>query len=126
MNLGIGVTAWSEEGATGLVRGVWATDAITDIRARKEIGELDQEHVAPNMGSSLRRGIRDCVAVSFACSTPVSNRPPETQMRCMMAASLRATASRARLAPRRRATVTPQARNFECSRPRVINANAAS
>ena len=49
----------------------------------------------------------------FGLSTPVSNRVPETQMRCMITASLRATATRARLAPRRRAMATPQARNFD-------------
>jgi hypothetical protein len=46
-------------------------------------------------------------------STPVLNSLPETHMRCMITASLRATTTRARLAPRRRATATPQARSLD-------------
>ena len=59
-------------------------------------------------------------------STPVLNPLPETHMRCMITASLRATATRARLAPRRRATATPQARSLKVGGERVISAEAAS
>jgi hypothetical protein len=38
-------------------------------------------------------------AAIFGFSTPVSNSLPETHMRCMITASLRATATRARFAP---------------------------
>jgi hypothetical protein len=41
-------------------------------------------------------------------------------MRCMITASLRANATRARLAPRRRVTATPQARSFDGWRQRVV------
>ena len=54
----------------------------------------------------------DYAAASSGLPTPVSNCPPETHMRCMITASLRATATRARLAPRRRAMATPHVTGF--------------
>ena len=68
----------------------------------------------------------DYAATNFALPTPVSNRLPETHMRCIITASLRATATRARLAPRLRAMATPQARSFDGWRQRVMSAAAAS
>jgi hypothetical protein len=47
-------------------------------------------------------------------------------MRCMITASLRATATFARFMPRRLATEIPQARKRDHLRVRVISANAAS
>ena len=57
MNLGVGVTAQSEEDAVALFRNVWPADQIVDIKAISDIRDLDQAHVAPNIGNWLRRGI---------------------------------------------------------------------
>ncbi len=56
LNLGVGVTAYSEADARTLVaetfdRRIVAVEVITDMRA------IDQNHVAPNMGNHLERGI---------------------------------------------------------------------
>ena len=59
----------------------------------------------------------DYAATNFALPTPVSNRLPETHMRCIITASLRATATRARFAPRLRAMATPQAWCSDGGRP---------
>jgi hypothetical protein len=57
MSLGMGVTARSPGDAISLLREVWPTDRIVDIRAIADIAELDQRHVVPNMGNWLQRGI---------------------------------------------------------------------
>jgi hypothetical protein len=49
-----------------------------------------------------------------------------TQIRCMITASLRATATVARFIPRRLATAMPQARSRDHLRVRVISTDAAS
>ena len=57
---------------------------------------------------------------------PKSNSSPVTQMRCMITASLRATATVARFMPRRLATEIPQACRRDRFRERVISTDAAS
>ncbi len=56
--LGVGITANSEDDAIIIYRLTWpdtapeiSISAITDMR------ELDQNHVAPNMGNCFKRGI---------------------------------------------------------------------
>jgi hypothetical protein len=56
LNLGFGVTAYSETHARSLVaeafnRGIVAVEVITDMRS------IDQRHVAPNIGNHFERGI---------------------------------------------------------------------
>lgn len=56
LNLGVGVTAYSESDAWKLVGEVFkerivAVELITDMRS------IDQNHVAPNMGNHFERGI---------------------------------------------------------------------
>ena len=65
-------------------------------------------------------------ALAATAGPPKSNSSPVTQMRCMITASLRATATVARFMPRRLATATPQARRRDYLRVWVINADAAS
>lgn len=67
MSLGVGVTAWSEEDAISLFRRAWPTDKIVGIQAINDIRDIDQGHVAPNMGDWLRRGIW------FPRYAPISN-----------------------------------------------------
>lgn len=57
MSLGVGVTARSEEDALGLFRRVWPAERILSIQVAKDMSDIDQKHVAPNMGDWLRRGI---------------------------------------------------------------------
>jgi len=65
-------------------------------------------------------------AFAAVAGFPNSKTSPVTQMRCMITASLRATATVARFMPRRLATEMPQARNRDHLRMRAINADAAS
>jgi hypothetical protein len=56
LNLGVGVTAYSEADARKLVAEVFdaaiiAVEVITDMQS------IDQGHVAPNMGNHFERGI---------------------------------------------------------------------
>jgi len=78
-----------------------------------------------------RRAVRVPRSIGYAAlaataGPPKSNSSPVTQMRCMITASLRATATVARFMPRRLATETPQARSRDHLRVRVISADAAS
>jgi hypothetical protein len=65
-------------------------------------------------------------ALAATAGPTKSNSSPVTQIRCMITASLRATATVARFMPRRLATETPQARSRDHLRVRVISADAAS
>lgn len=56
LQLGVGVTAYSEQDARKLViealdRRIEAVELITDMRS------IDQKHVAPNIGDHFKRGI---------------------------------------------------------------------
>jgi hypothetical protein len=57
-NLGVGVTANPEEDAQQILTAA-LKDAppIFNITRIKDMSDLDQEHVAPNMGNWFRRGI---------------------------------------------------------------------
>ncbi len=55
---GYGITARSEEDAEVLLRLVIPRNyAIVSIKPVKDAASLDQDHVIPNMGLMLRRGI---------------------------------------------------------------------
>jgi hypothetical protein len=81
--------------------------------------------VARQAGSTAPRSI-GYAAFAATAGPPKSNSSPVTQMRCMITARLRATATVARFMPRRLATETPQARRRDHLRVRVISADAAS
>ena len=55
--LGFGVTAESEDAAVALAEPHLDGAKISSIRAIRDISELDQNHVVPNMGVWLRRGV---------------------------------------------------------------------
>jgi hypothetical protein len=61
LNLGCGVTAYDIEDATRLIRDRFFQEAdMPDVLSVSEIhdlSEVDQKHVAPNMGSPLVRGV---------------------------------------------------------------------
>src|SRR4029079_4119273 len=65
-------------------------------------------------------------AATAASSLPQRNSVPSAHIRCRMAASLRATAMRARAMPRRLATCMPQARKVDHFRLRISSEWAAS
>ena len=55
---GYGITARSEEDAETLLHLVLPSDySVMVIEPVKDAGSLDQKHVIPNMGNTLRRGI---------------------------------------------------------------------
>lgn len=58
---GCGVTAYTEEDALFLVKETYfqkkALPAVQHIIADVDISTLDQDHVAPNMGSTVWRGV---------------------------------------------------------------------
>jgi hypothetical protein len=57
-NLGYGVTANSEQDARQILAGaVPDAPAIVTVTPIKDMRDLDQEHVVPNMGNWFRRGI---------------------------------------------------------------------
>lgn len=61
VRLGIGVTAGGEREAKDLVASVFFKDEQMPepiaTRQIRDISELDQNHVIPNMGNHLRRGV---------------------------------------------------------------------
>jgi len=58
LNLGIGVTARSEDDARALIAAAFGDVAeITDLTPVRSVDDLDQRHVVPNMGNILMRGI---------------------------------------------------------------------
>jgi hypothetical protein len=58
MSLGVGITAHSEDDARALFHVAWPKGhEIVEIRPIADMREIDQNHVAPNMGNWLRRGI---------------------------------------------------------------------
>ncbi len=61
LNLGCGVTAYSVEDALSLIRDqVFPRSQmpeVVSIREIREVSELDQNHVVPNMGNTLARGV---------------------------------------------------------------------
>jgi hypothetical protein len=58
MSRGVGITANSEDDARTLFRLAWPTAyKIMSIEEIVDMRDVDQDHVAPNMGNCLRRGI---------------------------------------------------------------------
>ncbi len=58
MSLGVGLTAYSEDDAQTLFRLAWPTAyEIVKIEPIADMRSIDQNHVAPNMGNFLKRGI---------------------------------------------------------------------
>lgn len=56
--LGVGITAHSEEDARALFDAAFANSYIfVAIKAIKDMRDIEQNHVAPNMGNWFRRGI---------------------------------------------------------------------
>jgi hypothetical protein len=55
---GVGITARSETDALGLFEAAFGDGRRADqVKLVHDASELDQNHVAPNMGNWLRRGI---------------------------------------------------------------------
>jgi hypothetical protein len=61
LSWGCGVTAYTEEDATSIIKRTYFADLplppIRRIVADVDVSQLDQGHVAPNMGSGIWRGI---------------------------------------------------------------------
>jgi len=58
LNLGIGITANSENDARKMLFARFGNGIrIVEITAISSAGELEQEHVVPNMGNWLQRGV---------------------------------------------------------------------
>ena len=57
MNLGVGVTARSEDDARALVETAFPEARIASLASVDDVSALDQGHVAPNMGNIFARGI---------------------------------------------------------------------
>lgn len=57
LNLGIGVTARSEDDARAPVAAAFGHADVASVTPIESVTELDQRHVVPNMGSILMRGI---------------------------------------------------------------------
>ena len=57
LKMGVGVTARSESDARAIVAAAFSEARITTIEAVEGVGSLDQDHVVPNMGNMLRRGV---------------------------------------------------------------------
>jgi len=56
--IGAGVTAYSEADAAAMCSAAFGDSArVSSIRRVASVDELDQNHVVPNMGNWLRRGI---------------------------------------------------------------------
>jgi hypothetical protein len=55
--LGIGVTAGNEQEALALAAPALGQSEAGSIRALSTMDELDQGHVAPNMGNWFQRGV---------------------------------------------------------------------
>ncbi|HTW36643.1 MAG TPA: hypothetical protein VMD53_18640 [Rhizomicrobium sp.] len=57
LNLGVGITAASEDEARAIFLAAFRGEWIVSIRQIATVDELDQGHVVPNMGNMLARGI---------------------------------------------------------------------
>jgi hypothetical protein len=58
LNLGVGITARSESDARALFEQAWGTEyRIEIIEAVDDMRSIEQNHVAPNMGNHMVRGI---------------------------------------------------------------------
>ncbi len=57
LRLGMGITAQDEEDARGLAAEAAPGVAIAALRVVIDADELEQNHVVPNMGNILKRGI---------------------------------------------------------------------
>ena len=122
-------TGWGQKGETaqsvGRVRsGVIGSDdkpqRVLASTSPRRGAALAERWILPPSGCSLRD-----YAAAFACSRQAKV-VPSSHIRCMMTASLRATARRARLPPARLATLTAQAFNADHRVHRVSSALAAS
>jgi hypothetical protein len=57
-NLGVGITAYSEEDARTIFANKFGSEQIVRvIRVIRTIDDIEQNHVRPNMGNLLVRGI---------------------------------------------------------------------
>jgi hypothetical protein len=56
-SLGVGITAISEDDARALFRLAWPEDRIASIAPIRDMRDIEQNHVAPNMGNWFKRGI---------------------------------------------------------------------
>jgi len=57
-SLGVGITAKSEADALEIfTRAFGSSKTVGNIEMVKDMNDLDQHHVVPNMGNWLRRGI---------------------------------------------------------------------
>jgi hypothetical protein len=58
LNLGCGITAYSESDARDLFTQVLGTDhRIVSIEPIEDMRSIEQNHVAPNLGNHMTRGI---------------------------------------------------------------------
>ncbi len=57
LNLGIGVTAYSEADARTLIAEHFGDAEVERIRIVSDLSSLDQKHVLPNMGDHMLRGV---------------------------------------------------------------------
>jgi hypothetical protein len=55
--LGVGITATSEEDARALFQKAWPKDRIASLAPINDMRDIEQNHVAPNMGNWFMRGI---------------------------------------------------------------------
>jgi hypothetical protein len=55
--LGVGITAISEEDARALFHKAWPKDCIASLAPINDMRDIEQNHVAPNMGNWFMRGI---------------------------------------------------------------------
>ncbi len=57
-NLGVGVTAFDEKDAMGLVSSSLSLSCeVAKVHADIDVRDLDQNHVIPNMGAPSNRGV---------------------------------------------------------------------
>ena len=57
LGLGAGVTAHNEEDAARMLTDEFGDLTISEVNPINSMEDLEQDHVRPNMGSMLRRGI---------------------------------------------------------------------
>lgn len=57
LGLGAGITARDPADATALVLGAFGEVRIASIDLVDDVSSLDEDHVRPNMGNSLIRGV---------------------------------------------------------------------
>ena len=94
-----------QDGKGGFTRPIPLRVIHSESVHRGSVGLADPVVQVAVMRSEADAGAGYAAAYPRLC-TPVSNSLPKTHMRCMIIASLRAAATRARLAPRRRAMAT--------------------